>query len=116
MYRNKKYIDFIRSLPSDAPPGRENRQGDKVPAHQRVLGHAGVSLKPPDTYALCLYAAEHAGYPGSEHYGDKTFWGNTNRARKCVEHVCDYLDRIHNIDSWRLALELLTEYMEENEL
>ena len=48
-----------------------------------------------------------------EHGGDKTFWDGTDRSRLCVEHVCRYLDERHNIDGWRLALDLLTEYVDK---
>jgi hypothetical protein len=118
-YRSKKYLNWLIKQPSQAPI--EKRLGlrnclsgchARVYAHQRSLGGCGTSLKPPDTYALCLTVAEHE----VEHSGDKTFWGQTDRARLCVENVTRYLDEQHNIDGWRLVLELLADYMDKEGL
>ena len=112
MYRSKKYLEWLLTKPSAAPVWARSQMGDMVYAHQRLPNSCGKSLKPPDTFALPLYHAEHT----AEHSGDKTFWGATDRAKLCVEHACQYLDEIHNIDGWRLALDLLTEHMENNKL
>ena len=120
MYRSDKYINYIKKQISCAPAKASINTvlkhcrlgGQIVPAHQRMGCSGGTAIKPPDTYALPLDSLEHA----DEHCGDKTFWGNTDRAKLCVEHVCRYLDQNHNIDGWRKALELITDYMEENKL
>jgi hypothetical protein len=112
-YRNKKYLKWIAKQPSCSPDQTVGVFGQIVPAHQRKLLPCGTGTKPPDTTALPLQYAEHA---AEHHYGDKTFWGNTDRGRLCVKHVCRYLDEVHNVDGWRKALELLTDYMEENKL
>ena len=77
-------------------------------AHQGLFGK-GTSKKTDDSQALPIHSLAHS---CAEHQkGGDTFWGNTNRAKLCVEHVCRYLDEKHNADGWRKALELLTEWM-----
>lgn len=113
MYRSKKYLKFIRSQPSCAPVNYVvDQTGDIVPAHQRGIMPCGVGIKPSDTATLPLYFSEHE----FEHRDSFALWGNTNRSRLCVEHICRYLDQNHNIDGWRKVLELITDYMEENKL
>lgn len=114
MYRNKKYLKWLLKQNSAAPLFHGTVGfGDMVYAHQRNMGNCGTSIKPPDTYALPLWEGQHR----LEHsMGDKSFWGQVDRAKRCVQYVCKYLDEVHNIDGWRLALELLTKHMEGNKL
>jgi len=109
MYKSKKYLKWIAQQPSCAPCPTAGIYDQIVPAHQRNILPCGVGTKPSDTTALPLSYSEHA----AEHRGNKTFWGETDRAKLCVEHVCRYLDDVHNVDGWRRVLEFLTELMDE---
>lgn len=106
-WRSKPYLKWLRSQRTDTPPQWIHLGGENVPAHQG-FGNKGMSKKAHDSYAMNLTAMAH----NHEHcLGEETFWGGFNRERRCVEHVCRYLDEKHNLDGWRKALELLTEWM-----
>jgi hypothetical protein len=109
MWRSEKYKAWIREQPPATRKWIRFENPNIVAAHQRLPNSCGTGIKPPDTFVLPLTEGQHL----MEHGGDKTFWDGIDRARLCVEHVCRYLDERHNIDGWRLALDLLTEHFDK---
>lgn len=107
-FRSMPFLRWLLTQPSAAPYAKSDPRGEMVYAHQRLVGSAGMAVKPPDTYALPLWTFEHA----KEHGGDKSFWGKTKRAMLCVFHVERYLEDAHNIDGWKFILDATTEKME----
>ena len=115
-WKSKKYREWLTSFNiSDAPRSKSNPVGQIVAAHQN-LGYGKAGGKVSDSQCLPLYAGEHTGGSRQEHGGDKSFWGSTNRAMLCLGWLCRYLDQEHNVDAYRLALELLTEWMIDNNI
>lgn len=110
IYRSQKYLDWIRTLPSDAPAKWVyEATGDKVYAHLRISGgNGGTGIKPHDTFTACLYDGQHR----REHAGSDTFWGGTDLHKLIVYHMVQYLNDNHNINGWMVAATLLTEMMD----
>ena len=110
IYRSKKYLEWIRKQRSVAPPKHMfnyDAFDDMVPAHQRIAGgNGGTGIKPHDTFAIPLKATQHA----NEHSGD--FWGDVDRHKLIVQHICKYLDEKHNINGWKECAVFLTEMMD----
>jgi len=88
-YRDKNYLDFIRSKPSLAS-GMSGTPWDPIVVAHQGFGKKGTGIKPPDTYAVPLLYSEHQ----TEHQGGgKTFWGSQYEALplRCLEFLTEYL-------------------------
>lgn len=81
---DKDYLAWIRTQPC----ARCGQQAPSEPAHQRCLGHGGISMKPPDreTIPLCngCHRLEHT-------MGAVWLWGNRSRegTREYVSELCE---------------------------
>ena len=87
--RDEKYLSWLRTQPCVYPDcGRmDSEYMSVVPAHQSFMGR-GVSIKPPDHYALPLCADDHA----KEHFlGVETFWQGIDRRMLIIEHLIRYI-------------------------
>lgn len=87
--RSKWYLKWLRGQPCAYPDcGRvDSDQMNVVPAHQSLMGR-GVSIKPPDYYALPLCAECHA---REHHLGIETFWQGIDRKILIIEHLIRYI-------------------------
>jgi len=82
--RDPKYCAWLRTQQCAAcwfPP-------PSIVAHQRIIGSAGIGIKPPDSDAVPLCRHCHA----LEHAGAVTFWnqGTREKTREFVEMVRDW--------------------------
>ena len=85
--KNKKYIEWLKKQ-TCCNPECKGGGGQVVGAHQRILGNAGIGIKPPDRDALPLCFDCHV----LEHRGAITFWQMRTKAKtkKYVQELCDY--------------------------
>lgn len=87
--KNKKYSAWIVTQPcAKCGHYRENHIN---PAHQRILGGGGMSLKPHDKDLLPLCSIPDFFCHDSEHKGAVTFWGQGTKAKTkiFVQDLCD---------------------------
>ncbi len=90
---DKKYLEWLKSQLCSNPkcPGIG---GDIIPAHMRILGNAGIGIKPPDRDALPLCFFCHT----AEHEGVITFWRQETKeaTKEFVKTLCNkHLERYH---------------------
>lgn len=115
MYRSKKYLNFIRN--SDPCM---NGDGDTVPHHVKFLKGGGTGIKPPDTHVIpiCDYVHKKIHSPGNSEKSVMTEYGFSEYQAKMqiFSSICDYLNFEKNIDGLKLAIDLLTKHMEDNDL
>jgi hypothetical protein len=115
VYRNKKFLEFTR---------HENPilmgTGDTVYHHVKMLGGGGTSLKPSDTHVVPIKDSVHKLLDSPGHSEKSVFLdaGYTPDEVKllALRNILRYLDKTHNIDGTKLAIDLLTQYMESNNL
>ena len=81
-YRNKEYLEFIRSKPCFICG-----QMPAVPHHEG-LGLRGVGMKPPDLWTVPLC---HACHTRRHNKGVKTFWGEMNIERVILKFVSEWM-------------------------
>jgi hypothetical protein len=115
VYRNKKFLEFTRSRrPIVGWCDEKLRQAH----HVKLLNGGGTGIKPPDTHAICTTWLFHEDI---NHNGEKTAFLNAGFEKedvteKILSNIINYLDKTHNIDGTKLAIDLLTEYMKSNNL
>ncbi|MCP4569065.1 MAG: DUF968 domain-containing protein [FCB group bacterium] len=86
MYRNPRYLKWLRTQPCAACGAMRSDNMDIVAAHQRDLpGHGGgTGIKPHDTYCLPLCDACHK----LSHQGYAVF---ADTAESCLDHFTRFL-------------------------
>jgi len=110
--RNKKYLNFIRSLPCCVT----GSEWEIVAHHIRIGQNGGMGLKPNDYRCIPLTADKHGEL---HHMGEKTFYEyyTTNPDDEMVGNLESYLTRLlQDIDNGAekvLLLESLIELAEE---
>lgn len=92
-YRNRQYLDFIRSK-SSLYSGLPGTKHDPIVAAHQGFGKKGTSIKSPDTYTVPLKWSEHQKFEHQK--GGKTFWGEMWEALplRCLELSTEYLQMI----------------------
>ena len=70
MWRSKKYLDFVKTLPSIVPGS-----GDVTPHHVRMHSNAGTGTKPSDYWTVPLADSLHKEL---DQIGRETFYKKYN--------------------------------------
>lgn len=70
MWRSKKYLDFVKTLPSIVAGS-----GDVTAHHVRMLGNAGTAIKPSDFWVVPLADSLHKEL---DQIGRETFYEKYN--------------------------------------
>jgi hypothetical protein len=110
VYRNKKFLEFTRSRrPIIGWCDEKLRHAH----HVKMLNGGGTGTKPPDTHAICATWPFH---DAIHRHGEKLAFLDAGLekedvAEEILSNIIDYLDKTHNIDGTKLAIDLLTEYM-----
>jgi hypothetical protein len=110
VYRNKKFLDFTRKRPPVVGWCDEKLRHAH---HVKMLNGGGAGIKPPDTHTICIDWVLH----NEIHFhGEKSAFFDSGLekeevAEKILNNIINYLDKTHNIDGTKLAIDLLTEYM-----
>ena len=100
--RDKKYLDYIRSLPCAICKTRARSQA----AHVRYIAPCGTGLKPSDNFTVPLCALCHS---DQHNHGEENWWVDKKIDPKIVTDVLfDLYNRFENeIDSWSNAEEFV---------
>ena len=112
MYSSERFKKFTREQ-TPVLPG----YGQTVYHHVRELKGGGTGIKPPDTHCLPLPNEIHKKV---HHYGERTIfdeygWSEDDVKAGVLENIKCYLETM-NIDATKLLIDLLTDYMECNNL
>lgn len=114
MYRSRKFLKWTAERPPVLPG-----TGDTVPHHVRGLNGGGTSLKPPDTHTLPISDSAHQKLdsPGNSERSvfDESGYSFEDVKAMIEANIKEYLED-NNIDSTKLAIDLLTNWMEENRI
>jgi len=110
VYRNKKFLEFTRSRPPIVGWCDENLRHAH---HVKMLNGGGTGTKPSDTHVVCTTWVNH---DAIHRYGEKDVFLNAGLEKEDItaavlNNIINYLDKTHNIDGTKLAIDLLTEYM-----
>jgi hypothetical protein len=110
VYRNKKFLEFTRKRPPIVGWCDEKLRHAH---HVKMLNGGGTGTKPPDTHAICISWVSHNDIHS---YGEKSVFSYLGLKEEDVtaavlNNIINYLDKTHNIDGTKLAIDLLTEYM-----
>lgn len=85
-YRNKKYLEFIRSKPS-LKSGRVGTEDNLMVAAHQPLGRGGKAIKGPDIWTVPLLWDEHQ----QEHCGHDSFWEGEDLKLRILEYINEFL-------------------------
>ena len=115
VYRNKKFLEFTRSRQPIVGWCDEKLRHAH---HVKMLNGGGTGIKPPDTHAVCIDWVSH---DEIHRHGEKTAFFDSGLEKEDItaavlNNIINYLDKIHNVDGTKLAIDLLTQYMESNNL
>jgi hypothetical protein len=115
VYRNKKFLEFTRSRrPIIGWCDEKLRHAH----HVKMLNGGGTGIKPPDTHVVCTTWSLH--HIIHQHGEKPAFMGSglekEDITAAVLNNIINYLDKTHNIDGTKLAIDLLTEYMKSNNL
>lgn len=114
MYRSKPFLEFTRKR-TPVLWGF----GDTVYHHVKMLLGGGMGLKPPDSHALPVQDSAHRKLDSPGHSERSVFldagYSPDDVAALVEENISAYLES-KGVDSTKLKIELMTEYLEENKL